>query len=268
MYEVQAKLRAIKAVICLTLVFFVAVGIYLLIPGDMGYQDVAVSYRSLSGKNAEATGEWLKPDRTEYLNDTARFVNSGANTFLFPIKGKNGASISVKLTTSFQGYLNISKYLHDGVDFANVEVGAPIIAASGGKIKNIYYNDKGWGNCIVVNDQEGTGYQYLYAHMVSFNGNPAIGDEVSAGQVIGYLGNTGNSTGAHLHYGMGGIGEPVGSFLVDPLQEGFFYIVDNSVDRVFTSPTVGNINNNAVIRPNLFKENDSGHVPATTAATG
>ena len=86
--------------------------------------------------------------------------------------------------------------LHDGMDISGYLVnGKPIVAAASGTvILSEYY--WGYGNCVQIS--HGTGVVTLYAHCSALAVN--VGDVVSAGQVIGYVGSTGNSTGPHLHF--------------------------------------------------------------------
>jgi murein DD-endopeptidase MepM/ murein hydrolase activator NlpD len=58
------------------------------------------------------------------------------------------------------------------------------------------FNTDGYGNKVVIN--HGYGFQTLYAHMVRVIAN--VGQSVKRGEVIGYVGSTGKSTGSHLHY--------------------------------------------------------------------
>ena len=86
--------------------------------------------------------------------------------------------------------------LHDGFDISGYLVnGKPIVAAASGTvILSQYY--WGYGNCVQIS--HGTGVVTLYAHCSALAVN--VGDVVAAGQVIGYVGSTGNSTGPHLHF--------------------------------------------------------------------
>lgn len=84
---------------------------------------------------------------------------------------------------------------HMGVDLGTVE-GGPIYAADGGTV--IYAGPISGGYGIMVMIDHGTGYQTLYAHLSAVN--VSCGQGVSQGQVIGYGGSTGNSTGPHLHF--------------------------------------------------------------------
>jgi murein DD-endopeptidase MepM/ murein hydrolase activator NlpD len=85
--------------------------------------------------------------------------------------------------------------LHPGLDFT-APIGTPIYAAADGVVKDAGFNTGGYGNRVVVN--HGFGYETLYAHMVRIKAR--VGTRVKRGEVIGYVGSTGKSTGPHLHY--------------------------------------------------------------------
>jgi murein DD-endopeptidase MepM/ murein hydrolase activator NlpD len=85
---------------------------------------------------------------------------------------------------------------HKGTDYAAPR-GTPIKAAGDGKV--IHASGKGgYGNTVII--QHGQGYKTLYAHMHNFGRDIKAGSRVRQGQVIGYVGTTGLSTGPHLHY--------------------------------------------------------------------
>ncbi|MEG0309710.1 MAG: peptidoglycan DD-metalloendopeptidase family protein [Eubacterium sp.] len=89
---------------------------------------------------------------------------------------------------------------HDGIDIA-APSGTPILAAANGTVEIAEYYG-GYGNCVVLNmgtDTSGNKISTLYGHMTNYV--VSVGETVSQGQVIGYVGSTGNSTGAHLHLG-------------------------------------------------------------------
>ncbi len=83
---------------------------------------------------------------------------------------------------------------HSGVDISNSH-GTPVYATAYGRVSSTSYRG-GYGNMIVID--HGYGYQTCYAHLSSF----AVSEnqQVSRGQVIGYMGRTGRTTGTHLHY--------------------------------------------------------------------
>jgi len=82
---------------------------------------------------------------------------------------------------------------HTGVDFA-VPVGTPVLAVADGKIENASWG-KAYGKQIV---QKVEGGWVIYAHLNALRVKP--GAKVKKGQIIGESGNTGNSTGPHLHF--------------------------------------------------------------------
>ena len=86
--------------------------------------------------------------------------------------------------------------MHRGTDFA-APMGTPIMASGNGVIKKAGWCGGG-GNCIVI--KHNSTYQTVYAHMSKFANGMRSGVRVKQGQVIGFVGSTGKSTGPHLHY--------------------------------------------------------------------
>src|SRR5690606_20869733 len=88
--------------------------------------------------------------------------------------------------------------LHDGTDFG-VGCGTPIRAAASGTIIQQYYNG-GYGNRVILNNgiMNGKSVVTTYNHLSRFA--RSTGSKVKRGDVIGYVGTTGYSTGCHLHF--------------------------------------------------------------------
>ena len=87
--------------------------------------------------------------------------------------------------------------LHGGIDIADGGVyGQPIVAADSGTVILAGNQGDGYGNYVIID--HGNGYKTLYGHMSSVAAY--TGQQVSQGEVIGYVGSTGNSTGPHLHF--------------------------------------------------------------------
>ena len=86
--------------------------------------------------------------------------------------------------------------MHRGTDFAAAK-GTPIMASGNGIIKKASWCGGG-GNCIKI--KHNSIYQTIYAHMSKFARGIKVGVRVKQGQIIGYVGSTGKSTGPHLHY--------------------------------------------------------------------
>ena len=86
--------------------------------------------------------------------------------------------------------------MHKGTDFAAPE-GTPIMASGDGVVTRARWCGGG-GNCVKI--KHNTTYQTIYAHMKNFARGIKEGVRVKQGQIIGYVGSTGKSTGPHLHY--------------------------------------------------------------------
>jgi len=99
--------------------------------------------------------------------------------------------------------------IHTGIDFS-AGAGTPVYAAMDGIVLLRLTNPKTFGNHIVL--YHGGEVTTMYAHLPAF-GSCRVGDQVKRGEVVGYVGSTGRSTGAHLHYETRIDGEPV-----DPLR--------------------------------------------------
>ena len=130
---------------------------------------------SSSAASSANSGGWIKP--------VPGAVTSGFGMRVHPITGQNR--------------------MHNGWDM-DAPHGAPIKAAKGGRV--ILSGVKGgYGNTIMID--HGGGFVTLYAHQSKLG--VGVGQTVSAGQVIGYIGSTGQSTGPHLHFEIRVNGTPV-----------------------------------------------------------
>jgi murein DD-endopeptidase MepM/ murein hydrolase activator NlpD len=94
--------------------------------------------------------------------------------------------------------------MHTGMDFT-ASVGTPIYATGNGTVARVEPYGKGYGNNVIIN--HGYGYETVYAHMSKFA--VRSGQKVLRGDLLGYVGNTGTSTGPHLHYEVRKNGNPV-----------------------------------------------------------
>jgi murein DD-endopeptidase MepM/ murein hydrolase activator NlpD len=101
--------------------------------------------------------------------------------------------------------------LHDGDDFG-ASCGAPLFASGGGKVLTEYYSSV-WGNRLYLNIGmvNGNFITVIYNHLSSYN--VGVGATVNRGDVVGYVGTTGWSTGCHLHFTVMENGKPV-----DPMK--------------------------------------------------
>ena len=85
-------------------------------------------------------------------------------------------------------------HFHSGMDFS-AKIGTDIYATGNGKVTYASWK-QGYGNCVIID--HGYGYQTVYGHLSKFK--VRVGQKVTRGEVIGEVGNTGKSTGPHLHY--------------------------------------------------------------------
>ena len=85
--------------------------------------------------------------------------------------------------------------MHTGIDFSS-QVGTPIYATADGTVDKVEFSFSGYGKMVEI--EHGFGYRTRYAHMHGFAVRK--GQHIKRGELIGYVGNTGLSTGPHLHY--------------------------------------------------------------------
>ncbi|MCL2606244.1 MAG: M23 family metallopeptidase, partial [Coriobacteriia bacterium] len=96
--------------------------------------------------------------------------------------------------------------MHTGVDIAGPGInGAAVVAAGNGRVISTGWRG-GYGNTIIID--HGDGVTTLYAHLQAGGINVSVGQQVTAGQRIGRVGSTGNSTGPHLHWEVRVNGQP------------------------------------------------------------
>ncbi len=132
--------------------------------------------------------------------------NDGKEIGFYDIKGKsivkslmktpiNGARLSSAFGMRKHPILGFNK-MHRGTDFA-APTGTPIMASGSGTITRARWCGGG-GNCVKI--KHNSTYETIYAHMSKFAKGVKEGRKVKQGQIIGYVGSTGLSTGPHLHY--------------------------------------------------------------------
>lgn len=154
-------------------------------PGDLLYAEISVSgetYRYYRFRTPDGTVDFYDED------------GSNSRKFLMrkPVKG-------ARFTSGF-GYRRHpilgTRRMHTGTDWAAPR-GTPILAPGDGTV--VFVGRKG-GYGKHVRLQHGNGYKTTFSHMQKFAENISKGTKVKQGQVIGYIGSTGRSTGPHLHY--------------------------------------------------------------------
>ena len=164
----------------------------------------------------------------KYFDETGKFIKSGSILYAlmsvngreislykfgsdkeygyFDINGKsvekalmktpiNGARLSSSYGMRKHPILGFNK-MHKGTDFA-APIGTPIMASGSGTVTRAKWCGGG-GNCVKI--KHNSTYTTVYAHLKSFAAGIKAGKKVKQGQIIGYVGSTGMSTGPHLHY--------------------------------------------------------------------
>lgn len=105
-------------------------------------------------------------------------------------------SLTPRITARFGELDSVHSTPHTGVDIA-VPEGTPLYAPDGGIITRVYENAS-IGKAVIMRTR--AGYQYIFGHL-SDNTKVRVGERIHTGEIIGLSGNTGNSTGPHLHLG-------------------------------------------------------------------
>ncbi|MFT4009894.1 MAG: M23 family metallopeptidase [Nocardioidaceae bacterium] len=166
-----------------------------------------------SAREAEQNAEQkqlLKAAEQKNAERTVAIDNLAARTEAFAVeKAKNAWQLPIPtgvyhLTAGFGQCSGLWSHCHTGLDFA-APSGTPIHAIANGVVVSAGY-DGAYGNKTVIQLEDGT--EIWYCHQTSYA--VSAGDQVIGGQVIGYVGSTGNTTGPHLHLEVHpGAGDPV-----------------------------------------------------------
>lgn len=146
-----------------------------------------------------------------------------------PVSNKDLDRIASGFGYRIDPVYKITKF-HAGLDFTAPQ-GTPIYATADGRVTTAGNQGNGYGNHVVIN--HGYGYETLYGHMYRIK--TRSGQTVKRGEVIGYVGSTGKSTGPHCHYEVHKNGKPV-----DPIY--FFYndLSPEQFDRLLKLAAAGN----------------------------
>ena len=129
-------------------------------------------------------------NKIEYFDENGKSIRK--TLMKTPINGARLSSSYGKRKHPILGYTK----MHTGTDFA-APMGTPIMASGDGKVTKAGWCGGG-GNCVKI--KHNSTYETVYAHMSKFGRGIKKGKRVKQGQIIGYVGSTGLSTGPHLHY--------------------------------------------------------------------
>jgi len=157
---------------------------------DIQVRDLRFARLSLRDKPIEAMRFETADGRTRYFDADGSSTQKAL--MRTPVNGARLSSGFGKRKHPILGYTR----LHKGLDFAAPR-GTPVMAAGDGVIEMAARNG-GYGNYVRI--RHGSDYKTAYAHLNGFAKGVAKGRRVSQGDIIGYIGSTGRSTGPHLHY--------------------------------------------------------------------
>jgi murein DD-endopeptidase MepM/ murein hydrolase activator NlpD len=160
-------------------------------PGKSGLQATATELKQVAAFKALVTPEKL-----------------WSGKFIAPNAGKTSSPYGVK---RYYNGVFASDYYHRGLDYAGGH-GSPVVAPAGGKVALVGYEKNGFrvhGN--VVGIDHGQGVVSIFLHLSEIDAE--VGQTVAPGDRIGAIGNTGSSTGPHLHWGL-----YVNAVSIDPVQ--------------------------------------------------
>ena len=152
--------------------------------------DIIYSNLNIQGNDLNLYKFILGNKEIDYFDENGRSMRK--TLMKTPI---NGARLSSSFGKRKHPILGFTK-MHTGTDFA-APTGTPIMASGDGVVTRAQWCGGG-GNCVKI--KHNSTYQTVYAHMSKFGRGIKKGVKVKQGQIIGYVGSTGLSTGPHLHY--------------------------------------------------------------------
>ena len=154
--------------------------------GNINFSEIILNDESYELYRFQSEGD----EFVEYFNSDGKSATKAL--MKTPI---NGARLSSGFGMRKHPILGYNK-MHRGTDFA-APTGTPIMASGSGTVTRARWCGGG-GNCVKI--KHNSTYETIYAHMKSFAKGIKEGRKVKQGQIIGYVGSTGLSTGPHLHY--------------------------------------------------------------------
>ncbi|MCL4377376.1 MAG: peptidoglycan DD-metalloendopeptidase family protein [Actinobacteria bacterium] len=130
-----------------------------------------------------------KESETARILESYKYGSAPTGRLLWPVLGYIASGFGMR----FHPILHTYRF-HSGIDIV-ASYGTPVEAADGGQVIQVGY-DGGYGNSILI--YHGGGFATWYAHLSGFN--CSVGQMVTRGQIIGFVGSTGLATGPHLHF--------------------------------------------------------------------
>lgn len=162
-----------------------------------------------AARSAAIATDLVRPDGLLYRLEAV--LQTGLRILARPLPGGVG-SVSQWFGANAAAYAKFGLAGHNGIDYA-VKLGTPVLAAHAGAV-SVGSDPAGYGNYVKVT---GPRYETLYAHLSQVS--VTAGERVEVGRQVGLSGNTGNSTGPHLHFGLRikGMRNPAYGDWIDPV---------------------------------------------------
>jgi murein DD-endopeptidase MepM/ murein hydrolase activator NlpD len=181
------------------------------------YTSVAATLDQLSARIASQSKSYVQIDG--FIKNKEQLL--ACTPAIQPVNNKDLSRIASGFGYRIDPVYKTTKF-HAGLDFAAPQ-GTPIYATANGTVEVAGNTGNGYGNHVVIN--HGYGYQTLYGHMFRVKVTP--GQKVKRGEIIGWVGSTGKSTGPHCHYEVHRNGDPV-----DPVYYFYNDITPDQYDRL------------------------------------
>jgi murein DD-endopeptidase MepM/ murein hydrolase activator NlpD len=180
-------------------------------------QSIAHSLNSLTSRMAFQTKSYHEIDG--FIKNKEQLL--ACTPAIQPVSNKDLSRIASGFGYRIDPVYKTSKF-HAGLDFAAPQ-GTPIYATANGTIEVAGNTGNGYGNHVVINN--GYGYSTLFGHM--FRVKVRVGQKIKRGEIIGWVGSTGKSTGPHCHYEVHRNGDAV-----DPVYYFYNDITPEQYDRL------------------------------------
>jgi murein DD-endopeptidase MepM/ murein hydrolase activator NlpD len=198
-------------------------------PGELLF-----AYLNCSGRIFKVYRFKDKNGHSQYFNEKGENVKKGL--MRTPIDGARLTSGFGKRHHPILGYTR----MHKGVDFA-APIGTPVMAAGDGRIKEVKSLFGSYGNYVLI--EHSRLFSTAYAHLCRFARGLKVGQPIRQGQIIGYVGCTGLSSGPHLHYELIKEGKQINPKLIQMLPLGKlkdkemqnFMLLKTNVDQEYAS---------------------------------
>ncbi|MEW5814612.1 MAG: peptidoglycan DD-metalloendopeptidase family protein [Spirochaetota bacterium] len=217
--------------------------------------DLLFAVLVLSGKAYKIYRYTTADDDSEFYDETGQAVRK--TLLRTPV---SGAHLSSGFGMRHHPILGYSQ-MHRGLDFA-AELGTPIIAAGNGYVDFVGVNG-GYGKYIRI--RHANEYSTAYGHLDSFARGMRAGRKVSQGQIIGFVGSTGVSTGPHLHYEVLFRSQPINPALVK-FPPGRKLTLKELTDYLFVKAELEHIYNRLKLGTTVFSTTRNG-IPGKLAET-